>query len=451
MSIKPKLTLFDTTMAVVSLVIGIGIFRTPSIVAQNTGLPIFFFLAWIIGGLIAMFGALIYAEIGSRKPLAGGFYKIVSEIYHPALAFMLNWLYIFLNSASFAAIALIGSEYILSVIPYRLFGIEADTRLVALTITLILFAVNYCGIKMSAVSVNILTVIKITMIVIFAVIAFILPSNNMEVYPVIVVNNAKNLHFWVIGLGLISVFYTFGGYQMSMNLCSDIKNPKRNIPFGIIGGMVIVTALYLGINYGYYRILGLQGIASSPLIAADMAKILIGDTGGRIISVVIFISVVGWLNATLMQLPRAFYAMAEDKVLPKIFMKINDKTQAQGFTLAFITLCAIAFIILHGKFDSIINMVMFNDAIILAILASTIFVMRKKEKESKSLIRNESYKIPFYPLIPIIYIVFLMIVTVSAFIQDSTSAIVSTVIFLLGYPLFRILRKFNNQENIIEN
>lgn len=442
MSIKPKLSRFDSTMAVVSLVIGIGIFRTPSIVAQNTGIPLFFFLAWITGGIIAIFGALIYAEIGSRKPLVGGFYKIVSEVYHPALAFMLNWLYIFLNSASFAAVALIGSEYISSIMPLHIYGVQTDTRLIGLSITLILFTINYSGIKMSSVSLNILTVIKISMILLLVVITLIAPSSNIEVYPAIVVNNTKNLHFWVIGLGLISVFYTFGGYQMSMNLCSDIKNPKRNIPLAVIGGMLIVTALYLGINFGYYRVLGIQGIATAPLIAADMAKKLIGDIGGRLIAVAIFISVLGYLNATLMQLPRAFYAMAEDKVLPPIFMKINNKTQAQGFTLVFITFCAIVFIILHDKFDSIINMIMFNDAIILAILASTIFVMRKKENAQKHLLKTEYYKIPLYPLIPVIYIAFLLIVTISAFIQDITSGIISSTIFLLGFPLFKLLRKF---------
>ena len=167
MSIKPKLGVFDLTMIIVSLVIGIGIFRSPAIVAQKAGSPLVFFIAWILGGVISICGALTFAEIGSRLPVAGGFYKIFSYCYHPAYAFMLNWSLVITNAASAVGVAIVGAEYINPILLPVALQNEMGVKLTAIVAILVLYALNFLGIKMGARAQNILSMVKIVMLVVF--------------------------------------------------------------------------------------------------------------------------------------------------------------------------------------------------------------------------------------------------------------------------------------------
>ncbi len=442
-TIEPQLGLFDTTMIVVSLVIGIGIFRTPSLVAQSAGTTTGFFLAWTIGGLIALFGGLTYAEIGSRKPMAGGYYKVVSESYHPAVAFMLNWIGIILvQGAGMAAVTIMGSEYIQPFIPFALFRGETGIQWLSALIIMLLFVINFAGLKMGARVLNAITVVKIVMILLFSLLGLVGP----ELSEPLVQRQVSGLQLAGLGVALISVFYTCGGYQSIMNMGGDVINPRRNFPRAVVGGVLIIFFLYISINLGYVAVLGFEGVKSANLIAADMASAVFnssgyGDLGRRIVSVTIFISVLGYLNATLMQLPRAYHAMAQDDAVPKIFMRVNPRTQVQEFALGIFTALILFFIVTQGRFDQIINLVMFNDTLILATAASTIFILRRKMK-------NEAYtgfKVPLYPFVPAVFIIFLLIVSASAFTENPTAGMVSTAFLLAGYPVFLILRRVNRK------
>lgn len=435
-SIEPKLGLFDTTMIVVSLVIGIGIFRTPSQVASAAGSEAAFYLAWVIGGVIALFGGLTYAEIGSRKPMAGGYYKIVSESFHPAIAFMLNWIGIILvQGAGMAAVTILGSEYIQPFIPIGLFQGETGLQWLASVIIILLFLVNFTGLKMGARVLNAITVVKILMILLFSLLGLLAP----EMPTALQGGRSSGFHLAGMGIALISVFYTCGGYQSIMNMGGDVINPGRNFPRAVIGGVAIIFFLYLSINIGYVAVLGFEGVKTANLIAADMAAVVFGDLGRRVVSVTIFISVLGYLNATLMQLPRAYHAMAQDDAVPKIFMKVNPTTQVQEFALAIFTGLILFFIVTQGKFDQIVNLVMFNDTLILATAAAAIFVLRRKTQGEK----YAGFKVPLYPVIPAVFILFLLIVSFNAFLENPTAGIISTLFLLAGYPIFLLLRKIN--------
>ncbi len=435
MSIKPKLSLLDTTVAVVSLVVGIGIFRTPALVAKETGSPELFFAAWITGGIIALLGALTFAEIGSRKPYAGGFYKLVSEAYHPAVAFIVNWLGVIITSgATYAAVLILGSEYLSSLIPIE--GISSPTglKITAVSIVIILFIINYTGIKTSATVLNIITISKIGIIIIFSFLAiFISGTSEIQAAPEI---TQEASFFSAFSSGLIAVFFTYGGYQLITNLCADVIEPKRNLKRGIILGVVITITVYLLINFGYYRLLGIEGVANSPLIAADTAKIIFGDAGSKIISFIIFISAAGFVNVSLMHMPRIFHAMAEDKVIPPVFMRVNERTQVQEYALILLTVVILIFIIFQGQFDRLINIIMFNDNLVIAIVASTIFIFRKRKEDTGS---YDGFKVN--PIVPSIFIIFLLIVSFKAFSQDIISGLISVLVLFLGLPIYFILRK----------
>ncbi len=454
MSIKPKLGLFDTTMVVISLVIGIGIFRTPSIVARNTGNTELFFLAWVIGGIICLLGGLIFAEIGGRKSFAGGYYKVVSEAYNPAIAFMLNWLGISITSgATFAAVSIIASEYLIQAIgdiqPFvnpEFLKTITGKKIVAGILVFILFFINYLGIKSGAIFLNIITVLKILTILFFIIISFFYPSghnSSPENEPTKFVSNGLYASLFGFFLGLRAVFFTVGGYQLTTNLSADVKNHKKNLPLAIVSGVVLVILLYLFINFSYYKLLGFEGISKSDLIAADMADLIFGSLGSRITSIIILISAIGYMNATIMHTPRAYHAMATDKVLPKIFMKINEKNQVQEFGLIFMFTLVIFFIITQEGFEKILNVIMFNDLLSIAITASVIFVFRHRERKLSE--KWEGYKSPLYPILPVIFIVFLLLVSIRSFYEDFTAGIVSLGVFFLGYPIYKTLnKKLNN-------
>ena len=205
--IKPKLNLFDLTMIVVSLVIGIGIFRTPSIVAASVANPLLFLLAWLVGGVISFIGALIFAELGSRYQKAGGYYKIVAEKYNPAFAFMLNWVAIFINGAGAANVAIIGAEYLNPVLFPNPNGFSMSTQMTASLIIIILLNINYLGIKAGAWVQNLLTVIKI--IIILLIISSIFIVKPVVSTEIAASGSSLSSIIYGFGVGLISVFYTF--------------------------------------------------------------------------------------------------------------------------------------------------------------------------------------------------------------------------------------------------
>jgi len=230
MSIQPKLNRFDLTMIVISLVIGMGIFATPSEVAIKAGNVWIFFGAWIFGGLVSLCGALTFAEIGARFPATGGFYKVFSYCYHPAIAFMINWVLVISNAASVAAVALIGSDYIKPYILPASLQNDTGTKIITITSVAVLYVINFLGIKMSARTQSVLIIFKMSMIILICTAVF--KSDFVPVQTVAAPYSGNMIT--AFGLSLVAVFFTYGGYQQTINFGGDIINAKNNIPKAIM-------------------------------------------------------------------------------------------------------------------------------------------------------------------------------------------------------------------------
>ena len=238
-----ELGMLDLTMVVVSLVIGMGIFKTPQTVAGKAGTPFIFFLAWVVGGIVAICGALTYAEIGSRFPVTGGYYKIFSYCYHPALAFMINGIILVSNAASTSAVALIGAEYIRPFLFPQSLSIGTLLQGIALFAILVFYLVNYIGLRMSAGALNFLTLLKIGMILVLALAIFVPGHHGVNLF-----SNEKS-QGWMgsirsFGLCMIPVSFSYGGYQQTINFGGEITQPRRFIPRAILRGMILVILLY---------------------------------------------------------------------------------------------------------------------------------------------------------------------------------------------------------------
>lgn len=438
MSIQPQLRRFDLTMIVVSLVIGVGIFRTPAMVAQSAGKEWIFYAAWITGGIISIFGALTFAEIGARLPAAGGYYRIFSTAYHPMYAFMLNWSQVIINAGSCASVAIIGAEYLCPV----LLGISSENvvavDITAIVVILILFGINYTGIKMGSRAQNILSLLKIVMIATCCLTIF---SGHNTAYKPVVIPEDWNF-VTAFGIALISIFFTYGGYQQTVNFGADVKDARKNIPPAIFLGVGIVIVLYLLVNFAYVQVLGFEQMKTAPLIAKDLAEALFGSTGATITSIIIFTSVLGFLNTSMMSNPRVYYAMAEDKVLPPIFNKVNTKTQVQEFGLTFFVTVMIASVFLLGSFEKIVSYVLFIDSISLACAAGALFIFRYRSPAD-----YEGFKLKGYPFIPAIFMTVLLFVAYSTFIDDKKAAMYGIIIFIMGLPIYVGTQLYSENKN----
>jgi APA family basic amino acid/polyamine antiporter len=433
-----RLNLFDLTMIVVSLVIGMGIFRTPVNVAQKAGSAEMFFLAWIVGGLIALCGALTYAEIGSRLPVTGGYYKIFSYCYHPSIAFAINCIILVSNAASLAGVALIGSEYLANVL-FKGSSNIIHIKLIISTIAVIVFyCVNLLGLKMSARTQNVLTVIKIG-VVVFLISALFTGDYATTYTPAPAAAPGFMSILKAFGACLVAVSFTYGGYQQTINFGGEVKDPSKILPKGIFFGIAIIMLLYITINYTYYKVIGFGTLKEAQSIAAILAGKLFGEKGFTILSVLLFLSVLAYVNVLLMSNPRVMYAMSDEGVLPAVFKRVSTKRNVIVVSLtAFAALSLIT--LFYGKsFDEILNHTIFLDSIGMATSAGTIFILRKRGVGEHE---KNSYRMKLYPLLPLIFIAAYLFIGTSIAINTPKAAWVSALIFAVFFALYFVLRIF---------
>ena len=424
MQVRNKLNLFDFTMIVVSLVIGMGIFRTPANVAKASPDTFLFFTAWIAGGLVALCGALTYAEIGSRLPVTGGYYKIFSYAYHPSVAFAINCVILVSNASSLAAVALVGGEYITGIfIPLsrdlEWMKVAANVQYlqkihiaIAILAVLIFYGVNLAGLKMSAKTQNVLTVIKIVLVLLLIAPVFFADGSAATSLPPTTVSPTLREYIKAFGIGLVAVSFTYGGYQQTINFGAEVHQPAKNIPRGIFYGITIIILLYLTINYAYIKVIGFETLhlPETKNIAAIMASKIFGINAERVLSGFLFLSVLAYVNVLLMSNPRVMFAMSEDNILPPVFKKRNPKTDVLTVSLSVFAAICILIIFWAKEFDRILSFTIFLDSFGMILSAATIFILRKK---TKHLDHTGIYKMKLFPLLPVIFIAAYVFVAIS--------------------------------------
>lgn len=438
MAIKAKLNTFDLTMIVVSLVIGTGIFRTPVEIANKAQLPSIFFMAWIAGAIISLFGALTLAEVGSRYPKAGGFYKIFSHCYHPAFAFMVNWILVISNAGSSASVAIIGAEYINPLL-FPTLPAETSTRITTIAAVLILYGINLLGIKMGARTLNVLMIIKIGMLLLLISAPLFTSSPAAEqTSSLSEVDSFKA--FW---LCFVPIFFTYGGYHQTMNFGGDVPNANRTLPRSIFFGMAIILMLYLLVNFSYVTVLGFEGLKNSPALAAAMVGVIFGKAAFAIVSIVMFLAVLAYVNASLLSNPRVYYAMAEEHVLPSIFKRVNEKTQTQEIALTTYVAIILVFLIFLSSFQKILNYVMFFDSMGLIAACAAVFILRRRARKQGE--KTDIYKMKLYPWMTIIFIVGYALVNGSVMYFEADTALIGFALFIVGLPLYYLLKSLFNR------
>jgi len=442
---KQKLNLFSFTMIVVGLVIGMGIFRSAATSAQHAIDPSVYFTAWLLGGFVALCGALTYAEIGSRYPVTGGYYKVFSYAYHPSIAFAINCIILISNAASLSAVALIGSGYISKLFP-QWGWTDIDKALLSAGAIIIFYGINLMGLRMSARAQNVLMIIKISMIVML-IAALFFPHESPAVAAANLVESSSMSWIQSLGFSLIAVSFTYGGYQQTINFGNEVDKPSRNIPKGIFIGIAIIIVLYLLVNLSYYTIVGFDNMKNEREIAYVLMHKTFGKTGADVFSFFLFFGVLAYVNALLMSNPRVMYAMSGEGVLPKVFSKQNPRNEVLTVSLTVFAAMCIIILFFAQTFDKILNFTIFLDCFGMVASSATIFVLRKR---TKHLDNTGIFKMKLFPLLPLVFMAAYCFVGVSIAIQTPYTALTGLGVLLAFMVIYFVVRMFRKPSEEIK-
>jgi basic amino acid/polyamine antiporter, APA family len=443
---KTKLNLFNFTMIVVSLVIGMGIFRTATDSAKEAHSPAIYFGAWIIGGFIALCGALTYAEIGSRLPVTGGYYKIFSYAYHPSIAFAINCIILISNAASLAIVALIGAGYLQeSLLPDAQSWVKTAIAMAAI---IAFYGVNLLGLQLSAKAQTFLMLFKIAMLL-FIISAMFFPSAHATNTASFWGNNNSSWDKMLLSFGaaMVAVSFTYGGYQQTINFGNEVVNPHKNISKGIFYGIFIIIVLYLLVNLSYYTVVGFDWMQQRPegkQIGTELAKKIIGNTGATIFSALLFFCVLSYVNALLLSNPRVMSAMSTDGVLPKAFAKRTPKTDTLFISLTTFAALCIVILFFSDAVDKLLSFTIFLDCFGMVLSAATIFKLRKKTSHLND---TGIYTIKWFPLIPVFFIVAYTFVAISIFITKTNLSLIALAVLAFFMVLYFVIEALKPKHN----
>ncbi|MGQ0740272.1 MAG: APC family permease [Bacteroidota bacterium] len=442
MTAKNKLGLFSLTMIVIGLVIGTGIFRTSKDAAEAAATPTVFFAAWIVAGLVAICGALTYAEIGSRYPVTGGYYKIFSYAYHPSLAFGINAIILISNAASLSGVALIGSEYITPLL-FEAGSVEQWKPFVAMGAIILFYGVNLMGLRMSSQTQNVLMIIKIGMLLVIIAALFFPVIHSTG--PVVIDETKTSTAALLLsfGVALKATSFTYGGYQQTINFGEEVENPKKNIPKGIFTGIIVIIILYLLVSYAYVKVIGFNNLKETSGIASVVAEKMFGLPGRYASSVLLFVAVLAYVNVLLLSNPRVMYAMSTDGILPKAFQKKDERRDVLTVSLTVFAAVCVIVLFFADKFEKILSFTIFLDSIGMATSAATIFILRRK---TRHLDATGIYSMKLYPLLPLLFIIAYTFVGTMIAVKEPQLALTGISVlagFILLYFIVKYFKKGN--------
>lgn len=435
--LKKTIGLFQATLLVVGIVIGSGIFYKPTAVMSAMPAPGMTLLIWFIGGFLTLAGALTMAEIGSAIPKTGGLYAYLKELFGDRWAFLFGWVQILVYYPGLSgALAVILATQATTFIPMT----EMQQKIFAAGTMIFIMAINLLSTQFAAKFSSIFTIGKLVPIVAI-IIAGMFMGDQHSFTPFIPEASTDFSMGAGFSAALLGVLFGYEGWIAVSNLSGELKNPQKDYPRAIFLGIMIITVAYIGVNLGIMNTMSMDQIIASDKVASDTAVILFGSIGEKLIAAGILVSIIGCLSGFLMSSGRIPYAMAEEKMIPfkSLFGKVDKRSNTPIYSLVFITFLTILYIF-SGTYDTLTNLSVFVTWMFLIVGMLGIFVMRKKRPD---LMENSQYRVPFYPITPIIGIAGALYVVISTLISGATMAIFGVGITLLGIPVYEYLKRKN--------
>src|SRR5882762_1572162 len=372
-----RLGLFDATMIVMGGIIGAGIFTNPYVVAQQVHTPVLILGAWAVGGLIALAGAFIYAELSSQSSESGGQYVYLRDALHPLVAFGYGWSLLFvIQTGGMAAVALIFANHLLELVGVRVTDLRA--ALLGSAALALLTIINCIGVRAGSVTQNVFMVLKL--IAIAALVGFGLMVTGPAAGAAVSTSTGSSVtiaqSLIAFGAALIPAQFAYGGWQTACFVAGEVREPRRNLPRGLLFGVLGVIVVYLSVNYVCVHALGADGLAQTKTPASAIMRLALGEKGGRLIAAGIAISTIGFLSQSMLTAPRVYFAMANDGLFFKQLASLN-RARVPAFAIGLQGALAIVIALVASKFEQILNYVVSVDVVFFALSAACVFVFRR--------------------------------------------------------------------------
>jgi basic amino acid/polyamine antiporter, APA family len=396
--LRRELGPWDAISVVVGAIVGVGIFFTASRVAALTGSDTLFLGAWLLGSLVALFGAMTFAELGSLYSRTGGQYEILRDAYGPAIGFV----HVLCSVTAIQA----GAIGIIAIVCVQntavLIGGRALTGwsvvAAACMLSVIIAVANAAGVRHGARIQNVTVVAKLAALLAVVAVALWVEPATPPLAP-----TASPSDGGVAGLAaaMVPVLFAFGGWQFALWLGGEIREPARNVPRAILVGVVIVSIVYLGTNWAYLRLLGLTGVAGSPALAADAVSAAVGDAGRRLVAAAVVVSALGVLNAQLLGGPRLLLALACDGRFFRPFARVHARLGTPVPAIALLTGAAVVLLVIAGEdgLDRLLTGVVMIDAVFFGLTGLASVVLLRRHPRATRPIR-----MPGFPVIPIMFV-----------------------------------------------
>jgi APA family basic amino acid/polyamine antiporter len=447
-----RLGLFDATMIVMGGIIGSGIFMNPAVVARQVSTPFLILGVWMLGGLVALIAAFIWAELAALRPEVGGQYAYLREAYHPLIAFLYGWgLLLVIQTGGMAAVAVTFARYFL-----ELTSLPVADKIIAALALAALTALNCLGVRAGSTVQSLLMVLKILAILGLIVcglwfVGLTGPQQTNETTATAGTSGAGLVlsfgFLTTIGAAMVPVLFAYGGWQTSTFVAGEIREPQKNLPRALIIGVAGVIILYLGVNFVCLGALGVSGLAKTTTPASDVMRLALGQTGARVIAAGIAISTLGFLSQGMLTAPRVYFAMAEDGLFFRAVGKLNPKTQVPAVAIVLQGLFAIA-IALWGRYEQILNYVVSVDFIFFGATAACIFVFRLRTRRARDSAAKEPRsftRVPGHPLTTGLFVAVCWLVVINTVYRYPENTLIGFVILLAGIPAFYFWRARNKR------
>jgi APA family basic amino acid/polyamine antiporter len=432
---KRALGPFDATMVVVGGIIGAGIFINPYIVAQRLPSGGWILAAWVAGGLIALAGALAYAELGSLFPKAGGQYVYLREAYHPVVGFLYGWaLLLLIECGAIAAVAITFAEYAL-----RLTGRPGAPAVpLAIAAIVVVSAINYFGVKPGSRVLNVFVVLKVAALAVLIGAGFLLSPAGTVLAEAPAAPRPTGPLFVLFGAALVPILFSYGGWQNANYVAEEIENPRRNLPRSLLAGTLLVAAVYVLVNVVYLRALGVEGLAATRTPASDAAGRLLGTGGDRFVAAAIAISTFGFLDLAVLAPTRVYYAMAADGLFFRGVARLHPRYRTPSLAIGLQAAWSIA-LALTGTYAALVDTVVFADWIFFGLSVGAVLVFRRRIPLASR--EPGVFRAPLHPVLPILFVLVSAGVVASVVASSPARSAVGAALLLAGVPAFLYWRR----------
>lgn len=432
-----RLGIFDATMIVMGGIIGAGIFINPYVVAQQVHTPALILGAWIAGGVIALGGAFIWAELAATMPRVGGQYAYLREAYHPLLAFLYGWvLLLVIQTGGMAAVAVTFAKYFLQLAP-----VHVSESLLAILALGVLTGVNCLGVRAGSTVQSALMVLKIVAISALVLFGMIFLAHRgvfgaAPAPPEALVDHRMSFNLiTAFGAALVPVLFSYGGWQTANFVAEEIREPRKNLPRALVIGVIGVILLYLSVNFVCVYVLGAGGLASTTVPASAVMHVALGSKGAALIAVGITISALGFLSQSILTAPRVYFAMAEDGLFFRSVAWLDPRRRVPVVAIAVQGLAAVL-IALSGRYDQILSYVVSMDFLFFGLTATCLFVFRRRAPEAPSGIHEKFARMPGHPVTTFLFVSVCWLVVINTIFTYPRNTAVGFGILLAGIPAY---------------